>query len=340
MYCLNYYKSVTAAYSYVDEAVIFDSPAEIAKFFDEGLAEYAAKDDVPLFNFCVYNEGEDRQRAKFDGIPDHDFSIRRCSANCIAISAIVLDYDANKTIQEALEILGDLECIIYTTFRHTAAKNKFRIILPLSRLLLKEEMDLKYDGLMKRFPGVDSASFSTSQAFYFPSHSTENKDEAFVFHVEGELFDPDTIEDKVIVPSPVVQRAPYTGPNNYLAKLMKCLLTGKGLRYGGKYGVIPLATLVKSAGGSVDDLMQVVTKIRDFDSCLNEQAILDSIRKKTWKEVGDQFGVDKRTALLKELGCSPYPISSGSIPRTGEALALQQQHKELMDKITKLQKSI
>ena len=92
------------------------------------------------------------------------------------------------TIEEALEIFKDIEYVLYTTFRHTCAKHKFRIVIPFSQPLLKADIAGRQASICETYPGVDAASFTVSQSFYF--HSGVN--DSYSYWNEGEIIDPYT----------------------------------------------------------------------------------------------------------------------------------------------------
>jgi hypothetical protein len=56
---------------------------------------------------------------------------------------IVLDIDDGTSIATAKHLLQDYTCLIYTTKRHTAANNRFRVILPINYYLEMDGPDYK-----------------------------------------------------------------------------------------------------------------------------------------------------------------------------------------------------
>lgn len=163
--------------------------------------DVANKDDCAMFNFAKFKDVGDAEPGRkyhyengtrldtFDDIPN---TVRRCKNNLIEIDGIVLDVDANYTIENIKEKLGDqLEYIIFTTFRHQVpdeegiAKDKFRVVIPFSRPLKAEDIKGRRKSIKDSFPGVDNASFSASQSFYL--HSGPNP---VTFHNKGVMIDP------------------------------------------------------------------------------------------------------------------------------------------------------
>jgi len=144
------------------------------------------KEDVPMFNLAEFKSANDPfvERARryhgqvvdgsfmrdangaYDEIPN---TVRRCKGNIVSISGIVLDVDEAMTIESAMTMLAPLEYVLYTTFSHTPARHKFRIVIPFSTPLMAADIAGRQQSIMSTFPGVDNASFTVSQSFYFHS---------------------------------------------------------------------------------------------------------------------------------------------------------------------------
>jgi len=143
---LSTFKSVSQAY--LDRSL--DRPwAEMAQYL---IVHYDrdTKEAVPLFNLWEFKKVNDptcevgrRYHGKevindqgkkvwerllentYDEIPN---TVRRCKENCVSLGGIVLDIDEKMTLEDAMVKFDQYEYVIYTTFRHTAIKNKFRIV--------------------------------------------------------------------------------------------------------------------------------------------------------------------------------------------------------------------
>lgn len=106
--------------------------------------------------FLAYSKdiavGYQNVQAPFDKLPilmkkDHNHWInhhsstgRRSSENMLpGCNMIVLDVDGGHTVAEVELLLADYKYLIYTTKRHTALKNRFRVILPLNYQLKVDE---------------------------------------------------------------------------------------------------------------------------------------------------------------------------------------------------------
>ncbi len=110
---------------------------------------------------------------------------------------LLLDYDNLETdIQETLESIQNrfaaYKFYIYTSFSHTTEKNKFRVILPMSEKLSKEDGLILFSGDSKGlresiFGGCDPRSFLLSQTFYVPS-TADVKNYYAAYNDEKNLF--------------------------------------------------------------------------------------------------------------------------------------------------------
>lgn len=96
---------------------------------------------------------------------------KRCAADVISQDIMFLDYDDGKTIDEFRADWPLLKYAIYSSFNHKVdnGKHKFRVVMPLDRLVTPEEFNDLKDGFAWIFKGCDPASFSLSQSFYLPT---------------------------------------------------------------------------------------------------------------------------------------------------------------------------
>ena len=165
------------------------------------------KEDGTLYNLALFksigDHSADLGRSQIykngEGTGDyiyHPNTVSRCKNNLVAIYGMVLDFDEGVTIQQAIQNYDGLEYVLYTTFRHTIDAHRFRIVIPFTRPLYLEDVEKKIKSIKKSFPGVDNASFSASQSFYF--HSGHN--DPISFHMKGIMIDPyENFEDEIIV---------------------------------------------------------------------------------------------------------------------------------------------
>lgn len=111
-------------------------------------------------------------------------------------SMITLDIDyAQVGLWDQLTMLHDFTCCIYSTHKHTKAKPRLRLIIPLLRNVSADEYmaiarKVAFDIGIEQF---DNTTYEAARLMYWPSTS---KDGEFVFeHQEGALLDPDRILD-------------------------------------------------------------------------------------------------------------------------------------------------
>lgn len=66
----------------------------------------------------------------------------RAKANVVGLSALVLDYDGGATLDQAEAHWREWFGVIHTTRKHTAEKHRFRVVLPLTRIITADEYDV------------------------------------------------------------------------------------------------------------------------------------------------------------------------------------------------------
>lgn len=311
---ISLFESVNRAYTYKDR-IISASWEEIAELLlTHNDAE--TKEEVPLFNlweFRTENFELGRRRKYKRGVPTDEYeeipdTIRRCKANSIGLHGLVLDYDGNKTFNDAVNLFKDcgIEAVFYTTFRHTETCDKFRVVVPFTHAITSAELALKKEHIADTFPGVDHASFSESQCFYLHSGKTPK-----TYWNKGVLLNPDWFENKVVEetePKPVRE---FTGDDEYYKKtLIESLLTCSGLHYANeqsRYGVLTLVALCKSAGVTFDEFDTICWHIAAADSSLkNPQQ-----RKLAWVGWVPHSGI---TAKVREEFIKAYNGTSKFLP--------------------------
>ena len=81
------------------------------------------RDDVPLWAF--YDPISKPSLAK-DGLP------AGCADNMLQVHALQIDYDGELPIKDFCEMFNNTYFLLYTSFRSSPAKEKFRVILPLA----------------------------------------------------------------------------------------------------------------------------------------------------------------------------------------------------------------
>lgn len=274
------------------------------------LAEFKSLNNptVELGRIYKYIDGVRDPEGTFDVIPG---TVRRCKENVVALWGIVLDVDENKTIEQTIDWLGDIEYVLYTTFRHTPEKHKFRVVIPFSEPLLAEDINGYKDSIMNKFPGVDAASFTVSQGFFF--HSGNN--DPIAYHNQGMIINP---YDYFQYQAPQVYVPPTTTSQTtmdpefadaYKKAVLASLRTCSGLHYAGKGAnngaVLTLVSICKSIDMDFQTFNDLCLSISAPDSQLQNAAA----RVAAWSSwQGNKIRREKRDKFLKEYGGKPVRI--------------------------------
>jgi hypothetical protein len=277
-----------------------------------------SKTDVELYNMAEFKDVSDptvewgrkyhyvngEKQETYDLIPN---TVRRCKANVLAITGIILDIDDDKTIPEVYDILDGIEYVLYTTFRHTPEKHKFRVAIPFSRPLLKDDIQGRQQSIIDTLPNVDNCSFTVSQSFYF--HSGNN--DPFAFRNRGVMIDP---YDFQYTPPPV-----YTPPeitydstltdeqrDHYKQRVIESLMSCRGLHYAGKndnnQAVLTLVSICKSIGLTFQEFDAICATMADPSSALVKQ----EIRRMAWAGWdGNRVRRETRDKFIREYGGIP-----------------------------------
>lgn len=285
-----------------------------------------SKEQTPMFNFAEFKDVSDPTvelgrsyhgyedngiwtripEGTYDEIPN---TIRRCKGNVVAINGIVLDIDDNYTIDQAKELFKDIEYVLYTTFRHTPEKHKFRIVIPFSQPLLAEDIPGRQDAIVETFPGVDRASFTVSQSFYFHS----GLDKPYSYWNEGVVIDPYAFEyraPKIWHPAPTATTTMDSEfAEAYKAAVKTSLMTCSGLHYAGagssNHAVLTLVSLCRSVGMSFEEFDAICARMAHPDSQLTNP----SVRVAAWTGWdGDRLRKQTRDAFISAYGGKPIRV--------------------------------
>lgn len=269
------------------------------------------KTEVNMFNLWQLKTLPEAEVGRKEGeeIPG---TVRRCGANCLGLWGLTLDYDANKSIKEVEKILEDFEYIIYTTFSHSPAKDKFRVVLPFDRMMTKVEFELKLQSMCDAFVGADHASYSVSQAMYL--HSGKDESLAYANFHEGMRIPVDMFEDLIPVPKPpkVERSTPFVSNDAYKESLLNSLLTCSGVHRGtcnGNGGALTLASLCKSVDASFAEFSSICDRVAASDSSLQQT----STQLAVWNSASNK-GITKeaRNRFIESHG-GTIPKSTNSI---------------------------
>jgi len=288
----NLYKNINEAYIHPDVVVDCDF-ADVVSILKDSQQLVENKDDPQMFNLCSWIDD-------FES-PEHKPGfIRRCKPNVAQIYALVLDIDGTRTLEDAVAEFIDYEFLIYSTFRNSREKEKFRLLLPLNTPLTRLEFDQRHDSMCDTF-NVDRASFTISQAFYLPSYSKDNADIRFI-----EWNQSDRRYEALLLPvkeiSTNIVAGPREGEIDPLApSIYKTLLTGSNMRYA---DALPLAILCKSKGLNYDIYRDIINTIAGADSSLRTGlADIDNMWNKAYHTYTTN---DKMITLMQRLNCDMW----------------------------------
>lgn len=239
----------------------------------------------------IFKKGEWTGEYKY-----YDNTVRRCKDNLVAISGILLDFDKGVKIEDVLEQYKGIEYVLYTTFNHTEESHRFRIVIPFTTPLKFEDIEKKKESIKQTFQGVDDASFSASQSFYF--HAGHN--DPIAYHNKGYMMNPYTdFVDGVVKEDKKVAKEFSTAfelSPEYQQKILDSLLTCRGLRYP---NALTLVAICKTYGLGFNDFNDICSKISDNDSSLIK---MPSCRKDLWNSDYDKITSDKRDKFIKDHG--------------------------------------
>jgi putative DNA primase/helicase len=118
----------------------------------------------------------------------------RCGGDVVENSAVVLDFDNGRTIEDVQARLEGVEYALYTTHSHRADAPKFRVVLPMSRPVSGGEWLSVWRAVVELVGGgVDSACKDPSRFFWLPSCPEDHVSEAYSHHQEGRWLDSDEL---------------------------------------------------------------------------------------------------------------------------------------------------
>lgn len=281
------------------------------------------KEDVELYNMVEFKDSTDpttelgrkfhyvngERQETFDLIPG---TVRRCKNNVVAIHGIVLDVDEHMNIESVINLLDGVEYVLYTTFRHTIEKHKFRVIIPFSQPLKSEDIKGRQQSIIETFPGVDNASFTVSQSFYFHS----GKNDSLTYHNKGQMINPydfEYREPEVFVPHEVTYNNDFTDKDmaQYKEAVVNSLLSCSGVHYAGtgdnNLGVLTLVSICKSIGLSYNEFENICVKISDPTSALKDK----TARQTAWTGwSGDRIRKETRDKFISSYGGRPVRIET------------------------------
>jgi hypothetical protein len=191
-------------------------------------------------------------------------------------------------------------------------KHKFRVVIPFSRPLLKDDIEGRQQDIIDTFPGVDNASFTVSQSFYFHSGKNDN----IAYHNVGVIVDPYSFKYQqpkqfTYTPNLDINARGMTEDefSEYRQAVVNSLLTCSGLHYAGtgdnNKGVLTLVSICKSIGLSFNEYDSICQKISAPDSELRKP----NVRHNAWVSwTGDRIRKETRDSFIKNYNGRPVKI--------------------------------
>lgn len=166
-------------------------------------AKKDAKKDLRVWSPALYRAGE-----------------RRGSDNVVALGCLVLDYDANVVIEDAIATWESWFFVLHTTWSHQDHLPRFRVVLPLARLVLAEDWAAVWRwGAEQAGNVVDPALKGTGSTFALPAIAGPDAPH-FACVNPGTLLDPEA-EGVRLRPAdlPLVPHGPSDGTPSSVRRL-------------------------------------------------------------------------------------------------------------------------
>lgn len=313
---LNIYPSVQQAYVHPDDIAWVEWHEAVEFMRDSGkltAATDAGKTDQWLYNFCEY-------RTRDFVCPDADHFnpeltthertslIRRCKDNVLRIHCLLIDCDGGMDRAAAEAQWAGFEYVIYSTHGHrwVSGKDKFRMVLPLERPLTLVEAEERKTALTAITLGaVDKASFTVSQAFYFPTWCEHNAGDRFFEWRLGQRFPAHELPPEEVRvysgPPQIIEDTGRVRRTRTADAILEASRTGSGLRYN---DAIKLGCLYKQHGLTQEEFLATVNMIASPDSDYR-RGKWDAA--KLWGVSFTTMSTAKAKKLLLDLNCTKMP---------------------------------
>jgi len=293
------YDSVIEAYVHRSEQIECEF-GELVEFFKDVQQELKNKQAGRLFNCCRYRADGEPPKWVREGLVREDY-IRRCKDNVETISCLLLDVDGTQTLTDVVNTWCDYEFLVYSTHGNSRQQEKFRLVIPLEQALTRNQFDERHTAMVEQF-GVDSASFTISQAFYLPSYSEQNRDLAYVYWNQA-----DQRYNALALPAEelntrILELTVADLPRTAIAtSVIKTLQTGSDLHYA---DALTLAVFCKSNGIDCSTYQAIVNQIAHPDSDLRGPDV--DVAKLYKSAYATHITHRKAEALMRRLNCNMW----------------------------------
>ena len=132
---------------------------------------------------------------------------RRCKADVVSVSCLVLDYDGGETYAQVSPRWNGLCHIAHTTHKSSSKVSRFRVTFPLLRPVPGSEWpEFCKAAHVEIGGGTCDPLTDCCRAYYLPSAPSHRRDIAFGFACDGVALDPSTVRRtpvQVLVASPL-----------------------------------------------------------------------------------------------------------------------------------------
>ncbi len=130
--------------------------------------------------------------------------VKRGNNGVLSITMAVFDVDSGATPEAVKELLQGLAYVIHSTWSHTAKNPSYRVIVPFTTPVQKDDWGLVWQRLNLMLGGInDQATKDPARIYFLPSHP-DGRDDYFVEVGEGRFLDPNVLPPLPVEVSPVI----------------------------------------------------------------------------------------------------------------------------------------
>ena len=242
--------------------IVFSSSQDIADHYENAIKPFDKLErmgQVDGFHWCTHHFMPNVARPDLGNHRSKEYVMP-------AFNLLVLDIDENCTIDSAKDILKDYKYIMYTTKRHTADANRFRIILPMKYKLYLNEDD--YRQFMINI--MDSLPFTIDEKCKDIARSWLTNNGTVFVGSGSELFDPrpyipESAQDK----ERKLEKKKYGNLDNIARWFVKQIKPGNRNHMLYRYGI-----MLKDMGLEMDEIK---TKVKNLNSRVDAPLSIDEL---------------------------------------------------------------